>query len=162
MIYESAKSRGLRGNVGWVAQIFTWVAWVTWIKIFFTWVVWVNFFAWVAWFQNFCVSQIFYFVFAWVSFYLLDDIILLYYNYSLDIFFVSLFPANLDQHCLTSLVFLSGLLEIYKIDGIQWHFYERVTSSTWELQTDLSLKEDASTAKPLYPFMETFSRKKIS
>ena len=35
-------------------------------------------------------------------------------------------------------------------------------SSTWELQTDLSLKEDASTAKPLYPFMETFSRKKIS
>ena len=130
MIYESAKSRGLRGNVGyvgWVAQIFTWVAWVTWIKIFFTWVVWVNFFAWVAWFQNFCVSQIFYFVFAWVSFYLLDDIILLYCNYSLDIFFVSLFPANLDQHCLTSLVFLSGLLEIYKKDGIQWHFYERVT-----------------------------------
>ena len=66
-------------------------------------------------------------IFAWVSFYLLDDIILLYCNYSLDIFFVSLFPANLDQPCLTSLVFLSGLLEICKIDEIQLHFYERVT-----------------------------------
>ena len=29
--------------------------------------------------------------------------------------------------CLTPLVFLSGLLEICKIDCIQWHFYERVT-----------------------------------
>ena len=49
---ESAKSRGLRGNMGcvgpWVAwvrgyvgcvgQNFMWVAWVTWVKIFFTWV----------------------------------------------------------------------------------------------------------------------------
>ena len=42
---ESAKSRGLRGNVGYVDawirvsegcvdQIFTWVAWFTWVKIF--------------------------------------------------------------------------------------------------------------------------------
>ena len=52
---ESAKLRGLRGNVryvgsvgcvgpwvrgsvGCVGQFFTWVAWVTWVKIFFTWV----------------------------------------------------------------------------------------------------------------------------
>ena len=46
---ESAKSRGLRGNVGYVGcvgpwvrgcvgQNFTWAAWVTWVKIFFTWV----------------------------------------------------------------------------------------------------------------------------
>ena len=61
---ESAKSRGLRGNVGYlsawvrgsvgcVGQIFTWVAWV---KIFFTWVI---IFTWVAWVKIFCAGQIF-------------------------------------------------------------------------------------------------------
>ena len=50
--------------------------------------------------------------------------------------------------CLTTLVFLSGLLEICKRDDIQWHFYEVWLSSTCELQTDLILKEDASTVKP--------------
>ena len=52
ILLESAKSRGLRGNVGYVdarvgwvrgcvgcvGQISTWVAWVTWV-IIFTWVV---------------------------------------------------------------------------------------------------------------------------
>ena len=62
---ESAKLRGLRGNVGYVGP---WVAWVTWVKIFFTWVI---IFTWVAWVK---------YIFAWVNFYLLDAIILLYYN----------------------------------------------------------------------------------
>ena len=101
-VFESAKSRGLRGNVG---------AWVVWVKFlpglrellgskYFlrgsTFYVGHNFyvgcvgqsllrglhgsniiFAWVfAWVQNFRVVQFF---FAWVSFYLLDEI-LLYYN----------------------------------------------------------------------------------
>ena len=58
---------------------------------------------------------------------------------SLDIFFVSLFQI-LTKPCLTSIVFLSGLLEICNIDEIQ--------GSTCELQTDLIFKEDASTVKP--------------
>ena len=33
----------------------------------------------------------------------------------------------LTKPCLTPLVFLSGLLETCKINGIQWHFYVRVT-----------------------------------
>ena len=33
----------------------------------------------------------------------------------------------LTKPCLTPLVFLSGLLETCKINGIQWHFCERVT-----------------------------------
>ena len=38
----------------------------------------------------------------------------------------------LTKPCLTSLVFLSGLIEICKTDEIQWHFYEHVTKfSLW-------------------------------
>ena len=33
----------------------------------------------------------------------------------------------LTKPCLISLIFLSGLSEICKIDDIQWHFYELVT-----------------------------------
>ena len=51
----------------------------------------------------------------------------------------------LTKPCLTPLVFLSGLLETCKINGIQWHFCE--LSSTSEMQTDHILKEDASTTK---------------
>ena len=65
-------------------------------------------------------------------------------------------------------LFLSGLLEVCKISMSLW------LSSTRELQTDLILKEDASTTKPcahpdspnlfwkFYPFLETFSRKRLS
>ena len=81
---ESGKSRGLRGNVGYVGAWFTWVhgcvGYVGQIFLrgsnfflhgslraskFFTWV------------QNFWVGQFF---FTFVNFYLLDEIILLYYN----------------------------------------------------------------------------------
>ena len=57
----SAKSRGLRGNViTWGRELRESVgSWVTWVKYILMWV-------------NFC--------FAWDNFYLLDEIILLYYN----------------------------------------------------------------------------------
>ena len=35
----------------------------------------------------------------------------------------------LTKPCLPPLVFLSGLIKICKIDGIQWYFYEHVTKS---------------------------------
>ena len=57
---ESAKLRGLRGNVDYVGQFFTWV------KIFFTWVI---VFTWVAWVYIFAwVRKSFAWVFAWVNF----------------------------------------------------------------------------------------------
>ena len=90
---ESAKSRGLRGNVGcvdaWIRvsegcvdQIFTWVAWFTWVKIFIglTFYVGHNFYVgcvvlWLG--QKFLRRSK---IFPWVKIYLLDEIILLYYN----------------------------------------------------------------------------------
>ena len=80
--YESAKLRGLCGNVGCVGQVFKWVAWVTWSKIFFTWVIIFTWVVWVkyifVWVRNFLRwSEIF----AWVNFDLLDAIILLYCNW---------------------------------------------------------------------------------
>ena len=92
--HESAKSHGLRGNVG------AWVAWshgcvsqiFTWVNIFFTWDAWVKYnFAWVKFFcvgLNFfcvglCVVQIYLRgskTFALLNFYLVDEIILLYCN----------------------------------------------------------------------------------
>ena len=79
----------LLDRVGCVGHIFTWA---TWVKIFFTWVAWVKYiFACVKFFslrlcvdQKFlCGSKIFVWVkffFALVNFYVLDEIILLYYN----------------------------------------------------------------------------------
>ena len=100
----------VRGSVGYMSQIFTWV---TWLKIFFmwviifTWVVWVKYiFAWV---KIFCVGLFvgcsFYVgwegqtflceskIFLWVKFYLLGEII----YYTTTNCFASLFPTNLDQ-----------------------------------------------------------------
>ena len=39
--YESAKSRGWRGCVGWVGQILAWVTWVAWVHKILPWVAWV-------------------------------------------------------------------------------------------------------------------------
>ena len=76
--------------------------------------------------------------------------------------------------CLTTLVFLSGLLEICKIDDIQWHFYERVTkfylwASNWPYsQRGCEYSQTSRSSQTLillwkfYPFMETFLRKKLS
>ena len=72
----------LLDRVGCVGHIFTWA---TWVKIFFTWVACVKFFS-----LRLCVGQKFLcgskifvwvkFFFALVNFYVLDEIILLYYN----------------------------------------------------------------------------------
>ena len=53
----------------------------------------------------------------------------------------------LTKPCLTPLVFLSGLLDICKIVEIQCVSTNVWLNYTCELQTDLILKEDASTAK---------------
>ena len=65
----------------------------------------------------------------------------------LDIFFVSLFPENLDQTLFDPFGILSGLLDICKIVEIQCVSTNVWLNYTCELQTDLILKEDASTAK---------------
>ena len=68
--------RGCLGYVGqnifYVGQHFTWVIILRGLRgsIFFTWVAWVKLFIFI----------LFYFIFAWVSFYLLDEVILPYYN----------------------------------------------------------------------------------
>ena len=75
---EYAKSRGLCGNVGYVCAWFAWVRWVRGLRgsnfSFLGSLRGLKFFTWV---KNFCVGQLF---FALVNFYLLDEIILLYYN----------------------------------------------------------------------------------
>ena len=75
------------GSVGFVGQIFTWVAWATWVKILFTWVI---IFTWVTWVKYVFAWVNFFWVgpnflrgsksFGLVNFYLLDEIILLYCN----------------------------------------------------------------------------------
>ena len=126
-----------------VGQIFKWVEWVTRVKIFFTWVI---IFAWVkyifVWVQNFCVGFFFLrgsaFFTRWDYFSILQLM-----NWTFSSWVSS--QKILTKPCLTPLVFLSGLLETCKINGIQWHFCE--LSSTSEMQTDHILKEDASTTK---------------
>ena len=73
-------------------------------------------------------------IFAWVFFifFFVGQLLFTSWDYftilQLIVFF-SLVSSQqfLTKLCLTRLVFLSGLLEICKIDGIQWHFYELVT-----------------------------------
>ena len=78
---ESAKSRDLRGSVG---------AWVVWVKIFFAWD-----FVLV---QNLCECVFLFVCFLhWPAFIYLVKLIYYTTTNCLDISFVSLFPANLDQ-----------------------------------------------------------------
>ena len=139
-----------------VGQIFKWVEWVTRVKIFFTWVIifaWVKYiFVWVfEWVQNFCVD--FFFVFLrgsafctrWDYFSILQLIVWAFFSWVSS-------QQILTKPCLTPLVFLGGLIEICKIDEIQWHYMNVWLNSTCELQNDLILKEDPSTAKsPSHP-----------
>ena len=115
----------VHGCMDCVGQIFTRVDWVTWVKIFFTWVIvfaWVKYiFVWV--FE--CVQNLF------LRFFLCGSAFLTRWDY-----FSILQPMNwafvswdssqkiLTKLCLTPLVFLNGLIEICKIDEIQWHFYD--------------------------------------
>ena len=114
-----------------VGQIFKWVEWVTRVKIFFTWVIifaWVKYiFVWVfEWVQNFCVDFFFVclrgsaFCTRWDYFSILQLIVWAFFSWVSS-------QQILTKPCLTPLVFLGGLIEICKIDEIQWHFYERVT-----------------------------------
>ena len=120
---ESAKPRGLRGNMGYVGA---WVAWVTWVKILFYVV------------HDFCVGCVGQICFC-VGLCLCQNILrgssffrgsaftyqmrLFYYTNSLGIFLRESLPSKSWPNP----VFLRGLLEICKIDNTQWHFYERVT-----------------------------------
>ena len=169
---ESAKPRGLRGNMGYVGA---WVAWVTWVKILFYVV------------HDFCVGCVGQICFC-VGLCLCQNILrgssffhgsaftyqmrLFYYTNSLGIFLRESLPSKSWPNP----VFLRGLLEICKIDNTQWHFYERVTkfylwAANWPysqskrmwLQSNLLLIPDSpSLFWKFYRFMETFWPKKLS
>ena len=112
--------RGSNFHVAWVGYMgqntFTWVITFAWVKYIFVWA-----FEWV---QNFCVG---FFLLRESAFFTRWDYfsILQLINWAFFLWVSS--QKILTKPCLTPLVFLSGLLETCKINGIQWHFYVRVT-----------------------------------
>ena len=98
---------------------------------------------------------------------------LFYYTTTNSFFSLVSSQQFLTKLCLTPLVFFSGLLEICKIDDIQWHFYEHVTkfylwAANWPYSQRRSesnfvlIPDSPSLFWKFYSFMETFSRKKTS
>ena len=139
---ELAIERSLLNRVGCV------VAWVTWVRGLRG----SNFqMGWVGYAgqnifylgHNFCVGQMYFCVGLWVGpkflrrfffFFLRGSAFCTRWDYFsiLQLIVWAFFSwvssqQILTKPCLTPLVFLGGLIEICKIDEIQWHFYERVT-----------------------------------
>ena len=130
---ESAKLRGLHGNVGYVGA---WIAWVKFLrglnglrgsKYF---LLGSNIILCGSYRRSKIFAVFFFFVdqplfSKWDYFSILQLIVWAF-------FFRVSSQQILTKPCLTSLVFLSGLIEICKTDEIQWHFYEHVTKfSLW-------------------------------
>ena len=160
--------RGSNFYMGWVRyvgqNIFTWVIIFAWVKYIFVWV-----FEWV---QNFCVG---FFLLRESAFFTRWDYfsILQLINWAFFLWVSS--QKILTRPCFIPLVFLSGFLEICKIDEIQWHFYVRVTkfylwAANWPYSQrgckyNQILRSPPDSSSPFWkfcPFMEAFSRKKLS
>ena len=84
-----------------------------------------NIFVWAfEWIQNFCVG---FFLLRESAFFTRWDYFSILQLINWEFFLWVSSQKILTKPCLIPLVFLSGLLEICKIDEIQWHFYVRVT-----------------------------------
>ena len=162
---ELAIERSLLNRVGCVV---TWVTWVHGLRGSNFQVGWVGYAGQNIFYlgHNFCVGQIYFCVGLWVGpiflrriffgggsafctrwdyFSILQLIVWAFFSWVSS-------QQILTKPCLTTLVFLGGLIEICKIDEIQWHYMNVWLNSTCELQNDLILKEDPSTAKsPSHP-----------
>ena len=126
---ELAIDRSLLNCVGCMV---TWVTWVRGLRGSNFYVGWMGYMAHFLLGSNIilCGSYRRSKIFAVFFFFFVDQPLFSKWNYFSIlqlIVWAFFFPANLDQTCLTSLVFLSGLIEICKTDEIQWHFYEHVT-----------------------------------